>query len=266
MADIQHAALELREMDDLAQMDSPVHRLHPLSKLLVTVVYLLTVVSFPKYALSALFPMILYPVLLFALSGISAGTCFYKLRLLLPLLLFVGVFNPILDRAPLFRLGTLAVSGGTVSFLSFLLKGLCCLTASFLLAATTTLDALCAALRQLRLPRFFVTLLLLTFRYVSVMLDELAAMNTAYRLRAPGQNGIRFSAWGSFLGQLLLRSMDRAEELYASMQLRGFCGEFPYAGPAAMRFADVLYAVAATAVILLFRFVNVSRLLGALWL
>ncbi len=266
MADIQGSVLDLREMDDLAQMDSPVHRLHPLSKLFVTAVYLFTVVSYPKYALTALFPMILYPVLLFALSGVSMGTCFRKLRFVLPLLLAVGVFNPILDREPLFRLGTLAVSGGTVSFLSFLLKGLCCLTASFLLAATTTLDSLCAALRQIRVPRFFVTLLLLTFRYVSVMLDELAAMNTAYRLRAPGQRGVRWNAWGSFLGQLLLRSMDRADELYAGMQLRGFQGEFPYARPARLRASDVLFSAAAAAVILLFRFLNVSRLLGALWM
>ena len=54
-------------------------------------------------------------------------------------------------------------------------------------------------------------------------------MTTAYSLRAPGQKGVHVSAWGSFLGQLLLRSMDRAQELYESMQLRGFHGEYAYA-------------------------------------
>ena len=44
-----------------------------------------------------------------------------------------------------------------------------------------------------------------------------------------GQKGIHISVWGSFLGQLLLRSMDRAQALYESMELRGFCGEFPSA-------------------------------------
>ena len=51
-------------------------------------------------------------------------------------------------------------------------------------------------------------------------------MIQAYSLRAPNQKGIHISAWGSFLGQLLLRSMDRAQELYYSMLLRGFRGEF----------------------------------------
>ena len=55
----------------------------------------------------------------------------------------------------------------------------------------------------LRMPGMLVTLLLLTYRYVGVMTEELAVMTDAYRLRAPGQKGIHYSAWGSFLGQLL---------------------------------------------------------------
>lgn len=48
----------------------------------------------------------------------------------------------------------------------------------------------------------------------------------AYELRAPGQKGIHFKVWGSLMGQMLLRSMDRAEVIYESMCLRGFDGVF----------------------------------------
>ena len=102
-----------------------------------------------------------------------------------------------------------------ISMLTLMLKGVFCLMASFLLMATTPIDSLCAALRKLHVPGLLVTLLLLTYRYVGVMTEELAVMTDAYHLRAPGQKGIQVSAWGSFLGQLLLRSMDRAQELYA---------------------------------------------------
>ena len=94
--------------------------------------------------------------------------------------------------------------------------------ASFLLAATTSIEDICRALRQLHVPKVLTSLLLLTFRYISVLLDEAAIMTDAYRLRAPGQKGVHISAWGSFLGQLLLRSMDRATALYESMELRGY--------------------------------------------
>ena len=262
MSKLDHALLELGQMDELAARDTPVHRLHPIAKLLTTIAYIGTVVSFDKYALSSMIPMLLYPVLLFQLSGIPVRTCFYKLRVVLPLVLAVGLFNPLFDREIALRLGGVAVSGGVISMLTLMLKGTLCLTASFLLIATTSIDALCAALRQLRVPELLVTLLLLTYRYVGVMTEELAVMTDAYHLRAPGQKGIHHSAWGSFLGQLLLRSMDRAEELYASMRLRGFHGAFFYAGARPFRVSDAAYLAACVAAFILLRRVDVASLLG----
>ena len=262
MGKLDDALGELREMDDLAAQDSPVHRLHPLAKLLATAAYIVAVASFGKYALSGVLVMILYPALLFQLSGVSVKTCFWKLRVVLPLVMAVGLFNPIFDRVPMLTLGGVTVSGGVISMLTLMLKGVLCLSASFLLIATTGIDALCAALRMLRVPGMLVTLLLLTYRYVGVMTGELAVMTDAYHLRAPGQKGIHHSAWGSFLGQLLLRSMDRAEELYASMRLRGFHGEFHYADPGPFRASDGLYAALVVGACALLRWVDVAALLG----
>ena len=87
-------------------------------------------------------------------------------------------------------------------------------------------------------------------------------MMNAYTLRAPGQKGIHVSAWGSFLGQLLLRSMDRAQQLYESMQMRGFRGEFYYASEEPYQKKDALYLLLWMTVFLLLRFVNLSELLG----
>jgi cobalt/nickel transport system permease protein len=264
MADIDRSAAELREMDELEAMDSPIHRLHPLVKLLTTIAYIAVVVSFHKYDLAGTAAMVLYPALLFSLSGIPVRTCFRKLRFVLPLVLAVGLFNPFLDKAPLLRIGNVAVSGGTVSMVTLMLKGVFCLSASFLLAATTPIDRLCAALRKLRVPAMIVTMILLTYRYIFVMIDEASVMSTAYKLRAPGQKGVQRSAWGSFLGQLLLRSMDRANELYSGMQLRGFSGGFEYAAAGRLRSGDLLFFAVSLALILAFRFTNVTGALGGL--
>ena len=172
MDKLSHAQSELREMDALAAENSPVHRLHPLCKLIVTVAYIATVVSFSKYDFSGLVVMVLYPVFLFQAAGIPIHTCFYKLRGVLPLVCAVGLINPFLDHTPLLRLGNLVVTGGVVSMLTLLLKGVFSLMASFLLIATTPMDSLCAALRRLHVPSILVTLLLLTYRYIGVMLEE----------------------------------------------------------------------------------------------
>lgn len=264
MNHVSKAQSELRKMDALAAERSPVHALHPLCKLLVTVLYIIVTVSFPKYHFSELVVMVLYPVILFQLSGISVRLCFYKLRFVLPLVCAVGLVNPFLDRVPLIQLGTISVTGGILSMVTLMLKGVFSLMASFLLIATTPMDSLCAALRMLHIPGILVTLLLLTYRYIGVMLEEVSVMTEAYSLRAPGQKGIHISGWGSFLGQLLLRSMDRAEELYNSMLLRGFDGEFFYAGVLPCRMRDIFYTVVCIAAFLCARCFDIAGLLGSL--
>ena len=262
MNKMQKAIRELAEMDELAARSSPIHTLHPLAKLISTIAYIVVTLSFDKYDLGGLVPMVLWPILLFQISGIDVKSCFYKLRIVLPLVMAVGLFNPFFDKTVVLKLGNLAVTGGSLSMLTLMLKGLFCLLASFLLMATTPIDNLCAALRQLHVPKMLVTLLLLTYRYVGVMTEELAVMTDAYHLRAPGQKGIHISAWGSFLGQLLLRSMDRAQELYSSMLLRGYHQHFHYADIKPFRKRDALYMIVCIAVFLLLRTVKVAELLG----
>lgn len=260
----EQALHELNEMDALAAGESPVHALCPLAKFFATAAYILTVVSFDKYDLAGLAPMLLWPMLLFALSGIPVRACFHKLRFVLPLVLAVGLFNPFFDRAAYLKLGGVTVSGGVVSMTTLMGKGTLCLMASFLLMATTRIEALCAALRKLHVPGTMLTLLLLTYRYVGVLTEEAAVMTDAYALRAPGMKGVHYTAWGSFLGQLLLRSMDRAEELYAAMRLRGFHDHFHYAAAAPCTAKDAAWLLLSVAAFLLARFVPVATMLGNL--
>ena len=230
----EQAGLELREIDELAAQDSILHRLSPLSKLFVTVFYIAVTVSFPKYALTRLVWMALFPVAGYQLAGLPMRLCFQKLRMVLPLVCAVGLLNPLFDRQIVVQV------------------------------ATTTIEAICRALRQLHVPKLLTNLLLLTFRYVSLLLSEVAVMQQTYSLRAPGQKGIHISAWGSFLG-LLLRSMDRAQALYESMELRGFSGEFPGAVRGRGSAASWPYALVCPALMLLARYFDLSALMGGLF-
>ena len=264
MNKMQKALAELSEMDELAARRSPVHALHPAAKLLTTIVYILVTLSFDKYDLSGIVPMVLWPVLMFTVSGVNVRTCFYKLRIVLPLVMAVGLFNPFFDREILVNIGGVGVSGGVISMITLMLKGVFCLMASCLLMATTKIDSLCAALRKLHVPAMMVSLLQLTYRYVGVMTEELAVMTDAYHLRAPGQKGIHISAWGSFLGQLLLRSMDRAQELFSSMMLRGYHEHFHYADIDRFRMRDALFMAGCILFFLILRYGSIAQLIGGL--
>ena len=264
MSQLLEKRLELKDIDMLSSQDSVVHRLHPLSKFLVTILYIVIVISFPKYNFSGLLTMILYPIVMFQLAVVPIRTCFIKLKVVLPLVCAVGIVNPFLDHTPILQLGNITITGGVVSMLTLMMKGVFSLMSSYLLIATTSIDSICGALRRIHVPDMMVTLLLLTYRYVGMMMDEVGVMYDAYMLRAPGQKGIHISAWGSFLGQLLLRTIDRGEELYNSMLLRGYKGEFPHAKTVPFQLNSLLYFLISLFFFLMARGVNFAATIGNL--
>ena len=66
------------------------------------------------------------------------------------------------------------------------------------------------------------------------------------------------------MGQLLLRSMDRASALYQAMQLRGYTGEFSYTASAPFRLRDGLFLLGAGALLILARCYDLPVCLGRL--
>lgn len=261
----QRAAGEIKSIENMAKLKSPIHMMCPLSKFIFTIVYILVVVSFYKYDLSGLFVLLLFPALGFSLSGISFGTFIRKVAVMLPLVVFVGMFNPFFDRSHYATVGGLTITGGMISFLVLMVKGVYSLMMSFLLIATTPIEELCGAMRRMKIPKVIVTLFLLTYRYIAVLLDEVGIMIDCYSLRAPGQKGIAFRSWGSFLGQLILRSKDKAQMLYESMLLRGFKGEFDYRLSIHKNMNSRYYLFVAGLLVVLCRFINVVVLVGSLF-
>ena len=266
MNKIGQAISEIQTLQSVAEEDCFINRLHPLGKLILTVFYVAVTVSFPKYALSNLMAMALYPAAVFTVTDLSFKDALRRLRIVLPIVMLFGVLNPVFDRATLLVIGGVKISGGVVSMLSLMLKGIFTVLAGYILIATTTIEKICRALRILHVPKAFVTVILLIFRYVTLLLSEARRITQAYSLRAPGQKGVQYKVWGPLLGQLLLRSMDRANDVYDSMQLRGFDGEFKTGKAAGVRPADIVWPAAWMAVILLLRLFPVVEWIGGLFL
>ena len=243
MGKLTNALYEIHDLDEMAERNTRVNQVHPIVKLLITVFYITCVVSYHKYNLLGLLPMILYPFIVFNLAEISIKSCFRKLRVVLPLVCFIGLFNPFFDHMPIFKLGNWIITGGVISMVTLMLKGTYSLLASYLFIATTGIERICYALKMLHIPGIIVTQVLLTYRYITVLLKEANAVFQAYSLRAPREKGVKYKIWGSLIGQLLFRSIDRAGNLYDSMLLRGFRGEFYYAHKQRITSIDSIYLV-----------------------
>jgi cobalt/nickel transport system permease protein len=253
----------MRLLDDLARKETTIHKIHPLVKLLTTLVYVTAVVSYGKYEISSLLPYVFYPVLIFAFAELPLVPIMKRVLLVQPLIIGIGILNPVFDNYTVMLSG-MAISRGWITFLSILIKSGLTVTVSILLIATTGMDKLALALRMLRIPKIFVLQLLLTYRYISVLIEEVLRMMRAYSLRAPRQKGIHRSVWGSLAGQLILRTFERAQRIYQSMSLRGFEGEYNTGEPTPVSFRDCIYLVGWNLFFIIARIYNIPMLIGLL--
>lgn len=269
MSKLDGAMREINRLEEQAAASSGLNRYSPLGKLLLTMGYVAVTVSFGRCDLSGLCGMVVYPVALFILYEIPFGQCLKRIRLILPLLVIMGILNPVFDRTPLYRINGFLITGGMVSMATLMIKGLLSVLAVYLLIISTSIWKICAALRSLHVPQMLVTVILLIYRYLSVLLEEAGRITQAYSLRAPGQKGIHFKVWGSLLGQLLLRSMDRAADIYDSMCVRGFENNggrdaFAFASQTSLRPKDWLWTLGWGAGFVFLRFVPLFKLVGGM--
>lgn len=260
MSKISGAVHNIKSMDELSSLKSPIHNIHPLIKLITTVVYIFILVSYHKYDLFGILIMSVYIFAGFILGELSILESIKKLKMILPVCILFGVFNPFFDHTFFMKIGDFVVTGGMISGLTLVIKGVLSLMASYLLIATTGIEKLCYAFRLLHVPSLIVTQLLLTYRYITVLLTEANNIYQAYSLRAPRQKGIQYKVWGSLLGQLLFRSIDRASQVYESMLLRGYRGEFRYSYKDKMNVYDLVYLIIWIVIIFVFRFTDLLQL------
>lgn len=226
MPNIADSINKIRFLDELAEKRTWIHDIHPVCKLFVTIAYLFVVVSFGKYDTGRLLPFVFYPVVIFTIGELPVLPILKMMLVAAPFVLGIGIFNPLLDKSVVAVFFGVPISGGWISFFSLMLKCGLTVVAALLLLATTGMERIALALRMIRVPKIFVLQLLLTYRYITVLIEEANRIWNAYMLRAPGQKGVSFKAWGSLAGQMLMRSFDRAQRVYQAMGLRGFNGEY----------------------------------------
>lgn len=229
MSKIEQAIGTIHEIDIVSGKRRSISVLHPLSRLFVVLTFLVVTMSFDKYDVVGLCGMLVYLIVTSILGEHSILQAIKRFRVIILLLFMIGIANPFWDTEVRMHLGTVAVSGGVLSFITLFLKGLFAVMASYFLFVEIGIEGICLALRCIHVPKVFVTTLLLTYRYIIVFLKEIDRMWQAYHLRAPKQRGIHIRVWGSYVGLLLIRSIDRAKEVYQCMLLRGYQGDFDHA-------------------------------------
>lgn len=263
MGKLEQAVKDIHVTDNAGGLDKS-GKIHPLAYLSVTFIYIFAVLSFDKYNVAGLLGMGVYVLV----QCMWHEFCFRDMiRRILPVLfltVLIGIANPFFDKAVYGMAGNFKITYGMLSMAVLIVKGILCVMASYILVMQTGIRQICYSLQLLHLPKEIVTVLLLMHRYLIVLLKELGRMRQAYKLRAPLQKGLHINAWGSFVGLFLLRSADRAGEVYDSMKLRGFNGKIQYLSGNCSVALSVIYVALWAMAIILFRIFPVFYFVGSL--
>ena len=150
--------------------------------------------------------------------------------------------------------------------ITLILKGFFAIISSYLLITTTSIEDICYALKLLHIPNTLITVFMLIYRYIMVFLKEVEKIWIAYSLRAPKQKGVNFKAWGSMIGSLMIRSIDRAQIIYESMELRGFNPDNFFVRSQKLNKYGVIYFVGMCVMLVIIRFVPIFEIIGNLFI
>lgn len=199
----------------------------PRAVVLTSLIYIGVVLSVPADRPGMLFMFALYPIIASPLCGLSFTDVFLRSLMVVPLVAMIAIFNPIIDTAPVFRIGDTVVTHGWLTFISIIFRGLFAVQALLLVVGSHGFSGLCHAMRRLGVPAILTVQLQMVFRYMRVLLEEALTMKRAREARGYGKKRMSLKMWGTMTGQLFLRTVDRSERIHTAMKARGFTGTIP---------------------------------------
>lgn len=224
---LQSVMAELNRLERNIARDAALRGFDVRAVITVTVLYLCFMLSVPVLRLSDLLLFAVCPIVAASAFGVGFGGILRRSLIIVPFVALIGVFNPLVDRQPALFVGEVAVSRGWVSFVSVIVRGVLSVQAVLTLVCAVGFHSVCVNLRRMGLPAIFTTQLMLTYRYLFVILDEAQSMQDGRVARGFGRKNFPLKMWGVFVSQLLVRSVARAERVGWAMAARGFTGEIP---------------------------------------
>lgn len=242
----------------------------------VKIVVLLAFMIFSAFASSIVVLLALAVIALVyaGVSGLDRKDYIRRVWAYLPLIVFVfslpGASSLFVRGTPLFYVfrpgfpglpdGLYFTAGGVEMAFRLALRPGVSLSFGFLLLLTTRWSRLTGALAALHVPRLFISILNMAYRYIFVMSELAGGMMEARALRTVGRlkaaDNRRFMSHG--VAHMFIKSHFLSEEIYDAMVCRGFTGRPVSLDTFRVNAADLLFVV--SNVLILFLLIAGERL------
>jgi len=222
--------MRIHSLDRYAQ-DSRFCTIDPRAKFL-GIVLLLCVISFLQETRLLAFSLLI-PMTLLALSRIPPPHLFNQFFMVLPFILFGAV--------------SLYLTSGSYQAVNLALRTTTATLLLIFLGSTTPFFTLLKGLQALRIPSTYLILILMIYRYLFILSDELSRMEVARSARGFQMKGTIFSPMVrtgiiGTAGMVLVRAYDRGKRSYRGYLSRGFQGKIHTLDTLEFQTRDAVYS------------------------
>ncbi len=152
-------------------------------------------------------------------TALGAVSCLYFLAMNTPMteiceVLTIGEYYLTSSLSDMYRgIGLIVTALGAVSCLYFL-------------AMNTPMTEICEVLKRMHCPTLFIELMLLTYRFIFILLEVASAILTAQKSRLGNRNfRTSLDSFGKMVSILFIRSLKKSTHLYDAMESRCYNGE-----------------------------------------
>jgi len=261
--------MHISTFDHFQNLESPIHRLDPRVKVIVTVLFILSNALMPDGAWLAFGLSWLALVLFVSLAHLNIKFVITRSLVALPFTMaaVTAIFS--IPGAAVFEFDFgswhfVGSDAGLIRFASIVIRSWISIQMAIILTASTPFPDLIHALRHLKIPDLLVAVISFMYRYLFVLSDEVVRLLRAREARSAsgitvrGGGSIRWRAKvaGSMAGQLFLRSYERSERVYNAMLARGYDGTLLTLNPHTMQTVDWILGVLAVLIIILLQWIS----------
>ncbi|WP_026672036.1 cobalt ECF transporter T component CbiQ [Alkalihalobacterium bogoriense] len=193
------------------------------TKLVTGLIFIFGVISLQQLSIVCL--SFLFSFLLTVFFKIPFVTLCKRYLIITPFLLLMTI--PLL-----FTSSNISSNDNFIFAFTIIAKAFTSMTIITLILETQTLEQFMNSLSHLKIPTVLITVLILSYRYVFLFLDDIQKMQLAAKSRF-FSGGIRLKSlktYGQLTGSLLTKSIDRSEHVYEAMASRSFNGKL-HVGP-----------------------------------
>ncbi len=245
----RHDHAHARSFERFTYLVSPIHNLDPRAKIVASLVLIFAVVLAPPVRPLELVFLVMLLVAVTLLSNLPLRGILLRSMLVLPVAAGIALFAPLASVGGSWSVGAFgaAYRSGWITVWGIVSKAWLSAYLTLLLASTTPPPSLFQALKALKMPLIFLTMLSFLYRYTDVLGRQLRSMRHAVVSRGHSVRGRRLAAlYGNLAGNLFIRAYERGERVHAAMVSRGYDGTLPTAVRLQAGAADWLLVATAT--------------------